>query len=96
VQQIKFDFNSFMVPAIHARLPAPWKYNLENDKSQDMLDRKIGICPKIREFYRPIWGTERIIKTSALEKNLHLQLVKGNPLLYINGMKNQQTGDADE
>ena len=36
------------------------------------------------------------VQLTSLEKNLRLQLVKGNPLLYINGMKNQQTGDADE
>ena len=62
MQQIQFDFNLFIVPAIRAQLPETWQYNLENYKSQDMLDRKIGICPKIRQFYRPIWGTERYEK----------------------------------
>jgi hypothetical protein len=52
-----------MVPAIRAQLPAPWQYDLETYKNQDMLDRKFGICPKIREFYRPIWGTDRISKS---------------------------------
>ena len=35
-----------MVPAIRAQLPAPWQYNLENCKSQDMLDRKLEIVRK--------------------------------------------------
>ena len=51
-----------MVPAIRAQLPAQWQYNLENYKSQDMLDPNIEICPKIRDFYRPVWGTEGKIK----------------------------------
>ena len=59
VQQIKFDFNLFIVSAIRAQLPTPWQYNLENDKSQDRLDHKFGICPEIREINQPEWGTER-------------------------------------
>jgi len=38
------------LPAIRAQLPATWQYNCKNYKSQDMLERKFVIYPKIREM----------------------------------------------
>ena len=54
-----------MVSAIRAQLPTPWQYNLENDKSQDLLDHKFEIYPEIRAINQPEWGTERYFKRNS-------------------------------
>ena len=51
-----------MAPAIRAHLPTPWRYNLKNYKSQDILDRKYEIYPETREADRPVWKTECLKK----------------------------------
>jgi len=61
VQQIKFDFNLFMMSAILVQLPTSWRYDRENYKSQDMLVHKSGIYPEIPAFYQPTWETERFV-----------------------------------
>ena len=63
----KNDFLKRSVPDLGKNTIGTLAFSLSNGKSQDKLDRKFGIDPKIRAYYHPRYGPGPLRK---IPKNL--------------------------